>query len=472
MTRRIIASSSGLAVDSDLRMDAKYHLFMSRYNNNVFEVNNKELINLGEILIPDYTNFDYEDDKVYKGIPTSQEYLDEDGQITSYQEVTKNEHPSRIKYKATEDNILLSSLKGAKTPALNFDMDLSEYVFSNGYNIFKVNKDWNKKFVMYILRHPRLKYILDNHIYRGIGISSYKERDLFALTIPAVPKERQDEVVDEIKIIEQEINDIKAKLKPYKNILDNILADEYSINWDEIRKLEGSRRFYFSLRSIAVNSVDLRNSYKWNKLEIMLDELYHANNYVALLGDFIIETNNGWSPSCDENPDGTAVLGINAIADGRIEFDNCKYTSQSINNMDKYYVHEGDFFVSRGNTVDLVALAGTVTAEPERNTIYPDLMIKVKFDEQYIDPRYAAIIFNSSIGRIYFKYAAKGKNISMVKISSQELRNMKLPVPPLNVQKQVIEKVAELIKSQDRVKESLKLKREKINDIIFKVLTE
>ena len=449
MTRRIIVSSSCLTIDSDLRMDAKYHFFISRYNNNVFEVNNKRLINLGEFLSPDYTNFDYEYDKVYKGIPTSQEYVDEDGQIISYQEVTKNDHPSRLKYKANKDNILLSSLKGARTPALNFDMDLSEYVFSNGYNIFKVNKDWNKRFVMYILRHPSLKYILDNHIYRGIGISSYKERDLFALKIPVIPKERQDEVVEEINILEQEIRNIKAKIESYKNIIDDVLADEYSINWNEIRKLEDTRRFYFNLMNIATNSIDLRNSYKWNKLDIMLEELYSGNNYISLLGDYIIETNNGWSPACDENTDGTAVLGINAIKDGRIEFDNCKYTSQSTNNVDKYYVHKGDFFVSRGNTIELVALAGTVVDEPERNTIYPDLMIKVKFNERYIDPRYVAIIFNSSIGRIYFKYAAKGKNISMVKISSQELKNMKIPVPPLNVQQQIIEKVEEHVNFQE-----------------------
>ena len=118
------------------------------------------------ILSDDYTLFDYQEDEEYKGIPTGQTYLDEDGYIREFQPVTAENHPGRLKYKVSNDNILISSLRLAKSPALFFENeDLSEYVFSNGFYIFKVNDDWNNKFVLYILRTKKLKRILDNHIY-------------------------------------------------------------------------------------------------------------------------------------------------------------------------------------------------------------------------------------------------------------------------------------------------------------------
>lgn len=142
-----------LGKDPYLRNDEKYHVFLNFSNWNLFNVKNKNLVSLKDILINDYHNFEYEEDEEYKGIPTGQTYLDEDGDIREFQPVNAENHPGRLKYKVSNDNILISSLRLAKSPALFFENeDLSEYVFSNGFYIFKVNDDWNNKFVLYILR--------------------------------------------------------------------------------------------------------------------------------------------------------------------------------------------------------------------------------------------------------------------------------------------------------------------------------
>ncbi|MBU2459398.1 MAG: hypothetical protein KKB29_03490, partial [Nanoarchaeota archaeon] len=184
-----------LAQDAFLRNDEKYHIFLNSSDWNLFESKSKDLVSLKDILVDDYNLFNYEDGEEYKGIPTGATYLDEDGEIKEFQPVTAENHPGRLKYKASNDNILVSSLRLAKSPALYFEnQNLSNYVFSNGFYIYKIKDGWNKKFILYILRTKRLKNILDNHIYRGIGISAYKDDDLKKIKIPFIPKLKQGQI--------------------------------------------------------------------------------------------------------------------------------------------------------------------------------------------------------------------------------------------------------------------------------------
>ena len=154
-----------LSKDRFLRNDEKYQVMVISNGNNIFDTPISENILLSDILEEEYETFLYEEGTKYKGIPTGQTYIDEDGDIVDFQVVTLDDHPGRIKYKVSNENILISSLRLAKSPALMFDkLDLSKYVFSNGFYVFKVKNGWNKRFVLYVLRSKKIKNLLDNHI--------------------------------------------------------------------------------------------------------------------------------------------------------------------------------------------------------------------------------------------------------------------------------------------------------------------
>jgi type I restriction enzyme S subunit len=212
-----------ISKDSHLRNDEKYHSFLFSSDWNLFSSKSKKLIPLKEILFDDYTLFDYQEDNEYKGIPTGQTYIDEDGDIKDYQLVTADNHPGRLKYKISNNNILISSLRLARSPALYFEnIDLSRHVFSNGFYVFKVKEGWNNKFILYVLRTNKLKNILDNHIYRGIGISAYKKEDLLKIKIPVIPKADQDLIVAQIEPIEKNITSLKTQIKQPQEIINKI----------------------------------------------------------------------------------------------------------------------------------------------------------------------------------------------------------------------------------------------------------
>ena len=152
---------------------------------------------------------------------------------------------------------------------------------------------------------------------------------------------------------------------------------------------------------------------------------------------------------------------------GKLSFENPKFSSETKSTLSDYFIRNGDFFVSRGNTVDLVSMASVATVDnDDPPTIFPDLMIRVKFSED-IDVRYMAYVFNSFIGRMYFKYSTKGKNQTMVKVSPLELHEFVVPLPGFEEQQRIIEHIDNKVNSQLDLFREIESYRKRIDRIIL-----
>jgi type I restriction-modification system DNA methylase subunit len=157
--------------------------------------------------------------------------------------------------------------------------------------------------------------------------------------------------------------------------------------------------------------------------ELNLSE-FVDNAQLKPIGSAVIETRNGWSPVCE----GTKypVLTLSCLKNGKIDYREVKYTDNEREDINKFIVKEGDFFYSRGNTKELVALSA-IAPNPPTEIIFPDLLTRVKFDENKILPQYAVVLFNSELGREYFGNVALGASPSMVKVSQDYMKNFKVP---------------------------------------------
>jgi type I restriction enzyme M protein len=150
------------------------------------------------------------------------------------------------------------------------------------------------------------------------------------------------------------------------------------------------------------------------------------------LRDAVMETRNGWSPTCNGGP--TPVLTLACLKKGSIDATERKYTSSTRPDITKFFIREGDFFYSRGNTPELVALSAICGAIDE-DVVFPDLLTRVVFDKRKILPEFAVILFNSTYGREYFGRVPQGASPSMVKVSQDYMGDFHVPYLG-NIQKQ------------------------------------
>lgn len=365
-------------------------------------------------------------------------------------------------------NILISSVRPNLKKFVYIDKNISKNFFTKAF-IELSSKFINPKVMYYALKTIFYQNLISAS-RQGKGYPTLKKDDLKYIIFKKNDidnlKNLEDTLLKQIEPIENRIKELKGQIKDLKAISDKVFDKEFNINWQKVFNEDKSKIFYEKISEIPYKNDLLRTSYRWNKLENIQKELYFNIDCIEKLGKFIKSTKNGWSPKCDENSEGNPVLGIDCIKNGQICLDNLKYTPETRNNIEDFYIKENDFFVSRGNTIELVALAGVVEQEPEQDIIYSDLMIKVEFDEKQINKKYIAYLFNSSIGRLYFKYSAKGKNQTMVKISSKELLDFYLPIPDIKIQEKIVKEIKQEFKEQEKIKLEIETERKKIDEII------
>lgn len=109
---------------------------------------------------------------------------------------------------------------------------------------------------------------------------------------------------------------------------------------------------------------------------------------------------------------------------------------QSLNDIDikydRYCVKNGDFLISRNNSPYKV---GVAEIDESMKVIANGNMYVVTLDEEKVDPYYILAFFNSKAGNIALKSISVGTVIT--NISIKDLKELKIPVPELEVQRKI-----------------------------------
>ena len=369
-------------------------------------------------------------------------------------------------------DILISSVRPNLRKIVYIDDEKAEVYFTKAFIQLRPSK--NGHVLYYLLRSVFFNDLISLS-RQGKGYPTLKPSDLTWLRFDrqVITKliENEKRVLPHIKKTEREIKLLRLKLREPKEIIDQSFAEEFGFDWQGAYSEDSDKTFKLQASSIAENNSNIRSGYRWQKLLRIQKVLYKDRVDVVKLGPLIQSTRNGWSPPCNETGEGIAVLGVDAIKhSGVISFDSPKYTASKRNNIDEFYISKGDLFVSRGNTLELVALAGVVEDELDQNTIFPDLFIKLTLNTDEVRSKYLAYLFNSSAGRLYFKYSAKGKNQTMVKISSYELEDFDIPLPPKPQQDRIIHKIDSQLEELEAKRNIISQKRDFIGNKIGNII--
>jgi type I restriction enzyme S subunit len=111
----------------------------------------------------------------------------------------------------------------------------------------------------------------------------------------------------------------------------------------------------------------------------------------------------------------------------RLDEEAVKRIYQTPSPSSKYWLKPGDLLVQRGNTIEYVG-AAAICDGPANTYIYPDLMMRVRINEE-VDRRYVWRYLNSERARRYFQEHATGTAGNMPKINSETLKSLPIALP-------------------------------------------
>ena len=173
-------------------------------------------------------------------------------------------------------------------------------------------------------------------------------------------------------------------------------------------------------------------------------------------GEVIFSVDGGWSPKCHDYPakfPEWGVLKISAVTWGEFKPNENKFLPEMKSEKAKFEVKAGDFLISRANTAELVARSVIVEATPER-LLLSDKILRLLFTDKTI-PAYLNLVNRSPYARKYYSDIATGTSDSMKNVSQEQIKGLLIPLPPLNEQKRIVEKVDQLVSLCDELEKTV-----------------
>ncbi|MGG6270754.1 restriction endonuclease subunit S [Leptolyngbya sp. AN03gr2] len=177
-------------------------------------------------------------------------------------------------------------------------------------------------------------------------------------------------------------------------------------------------------------------------------------------GEIVTSIEAGTSPLCEKRPKDNhewGVLKISAVSWDRFDPHQNKALPSNIEPRLEYEVKLGDFLMSRANTSQLVGKSVVVESTSTRLLI-SDKTLRVNFSK-LLNKRFFNLYNNSISAREYYAKQGTGTSDSMKNITRDQIRCLPTPLPPIEEQKRIVNKVDQLMKLCDELDQRQKQSR-------------
>ncbi len=173
-------------------------------------------------------------------------------------------------------------------------------------------------------------------------------------------------------------------------------------------------------------------------LEMFGDPVRNEKGWDTVLFSSILkDIESGWSPVCEARKASSSewgVLKLGAITSCVFKDDENKALLPDVQPKTKNEVQAGDLLFSRKNTYDLVA-ACVYVFNTRSKLMLSDLIFRFVFnDDSAVTPLYIWKLIINASQRKKIQSLAGGAAGSMPNISKANLRNIQIPLPPLDLQ--------------------------------------
>lgn len=165
----------------------------------------------------------------------------------------------------------------------------------------------------------------------------------------------------------------------------------------------------------------------------------------ATLGELVLKSEAGWSPTCLAapcRPGKWGVLKVSAVSWGKFDPNANKELPDGLDPRPELEVRKGDFLLSRANTAELVARSVLVEDTPDR-LMLSDKIIRLEIS-QHVCRQFLNLSNNADHTRAYYTAKASGTSSSMKNVPREVVLASPVALPPAKEQRRIVARVAEL----------------------------
>ena len=204
------------------------------------------------------------------------------------------------------------------------------------------------------------------------------------------------------------------------------------------------------------NEIIIRNkqlSELSNLVKSRFNEIFILRDFpLKRLGELVEEVRYGTSLPATLNGKYGYLRMNNITEDGRLNIQNLKHIDVPEKDLEKYVVRKGDVLFNRTNSIELVGK--TCIYELDFDMVIAGYIIRIRTNNNILNPRYLSEFLNFPSTKKFLRNIAKGA-VNQANINAKELQDISIPLPPLSLQNEFADFVAQVDKSQLAIQKSL-----------------
>ena len=379
---------------------------------------------------------------VEKGIPfiRAQNIAEDEIKLEGIKRIKREVHEEIEKSQARPDDVLLT-IDGVKLGiATVVPANLGECTISNHMVRMRLKENVNSNYVSTFL-NSNLGQMQIKRGISGSAIPGLRINFIEKILIPIPPKRIQNKTAE---IMQDAYKERRAKLDKAEELLSNIndvVLEELRI---ELPDIEDKKIFGVEPEDL-VDRLD--SMYYHPKYMVTLKTLDKCPYKIKASGKIIEKIRYGASVKNIYVEKGVPFLRIQNLKENKIDLSEIEYLSADLKpQIGLCYVQEGDLLISRSGTIGLVA----VVPKKADGFAFGSYMIKFKIKGR-INPHYVSIFLNSALGKLQTERLTTGAVQTNITIPA--IKSIKIPVPPPEIQNEIVKKVEQIYDEAVRLKQ-------------------
>ena len=214
----------------------------------------------------------------------------------------------------------------------------------------------------------------------------------------------------------------------------------------------------------------------YNKKLALLDEAVKAR-FVEMFGDpienqkdwevvkirdIVTDVRYGTSKPAVEGGRYPYLRMNNLTVDGGLDLSDLKYIDIPDNEIEKCVVRKGDILFNRTNSIDLIGKTAVFNLLDDM--VIAGYIIRIRLNNQILPDVFSQYMNLEAMKKV-LRGMAKGA-VNQANINAQELQNIKVYIPNMELQKQYVEFKEEIDKSRSRIQKSLEASQELFDSLM------
>lgn len=253
---------------------------------------------------------------------------------------------------------------------------------------------------------------------------------LETLKIPIMPLPIQQKIVSHWEAVQASITAAKARIAE----IDKEIQAQFLANLGLAKPKRATPPKCFAAKWESFE----RWSVSYNQAAMSMVDLIRGKYPVVELGSILDMVQYGTSKKANTSEKGTPILRMNNIKDGYLDYSNLKHVTLPEKIQKSLLLIDGDILFNRTNSKELVGKCAVFHNSDEY--VFASYLIRVRPNKDKAISDFVTYCINSIIGRQQID-AISRPIIGQANINSQELRSFRIPLPPLEIQNEIMAQI-------------------------------